>query len=108
MVGTGPVHLIWRTYRPSWYRKEPPLHHRAVLTRRTIGADGKPRMAEVGYVSAYDESRLGDPKMQREFWWRARHQLGRLRLRGNEITLIEQALALRVPEPDENQNYRAR
>jgi hypothetical protein len=97
MVGTGPVHLIWRTYGPSWYRKEPPLCHRAILVRRMIGADGKPRMTEVGYVSAYDESRLADPRMRHEFWVRARDRLGRLRLRPNEIALIERALALRVP-----------
>jgi hypothetical protein len=102
MVGTGPVHLIWRTYRPSWYRKEPPPCHRAILVRRMIGADGKPRLVEVGYVSAYDESRKDDPKMIREFWWRARRQIGRLGLRGNQITQVEQALAARVPRPDES------
>jgi hypothetical protein len=100
-MSSGPLHLIWRSYRPSWYRKEPPLHHRAILVRREIGDSGKPVMREVGYVSAYDESRLTDPKMQYEFWQRARLQLGRLGLRSNEITLIEQALARRVPLPDQ-------
>jgi hypothetical protein len=93
----GPLHLIWRTYRPNWYRKEPPRCHRAILTRRVVGESGKPVLQEVGYVSAYDETRLADPKMQREFWQRARFQLGRLRLKQNEIALIEQSLSLRVP-----------
>jgi hypothetical protein len=100
MPPSGPLQLIWRTYRPNWYRKEPPLCHRAVVARRVIGEGGKPVLREVGYVSAYDESRLADPKMQNEFWWRARFQLGRLGLRPNEIALIEQALARRVPVSD--------
>jgi hypothetical protein len=101
MVGTGPLYVSWRTYRPDWRRREPPRFHRAVLVRRTIGADGRPRTAEVGYLSAFDESRKDDPKMVREFWWRARRQIGRLGLRGNQITQVERALAERVPLPDE-------
>jgi hypothetical protein len=104
MVGTGPPRVAWRAYKPSWYRREAPTHHRAVLTRRVI-ADGKPVMKEIGYVACFDESRVADPSTtaaaQREFWSRARFNLGRMRLPPNQIQLIEKALAQRVPEPEE-------
>jgi hypothetical protein len=69
------------------------------VVQRVIGESGKPVLREVGYVSSYDTTRIGEPKMQQEFWKRARFQLGKLNLRANEITLIEQQLAQRVPLP---------
>lgn len=99
-IPTAGLQLIWRSYRPSWYRKDPPRCHRAIVARRIIGESGTPILRELGYISAYDESRLADPKMQSEFWWRARFQLGKLQLKPHQIALIEQALARRVPMPD--------
>ena len=95
----------WRSYRPNWYRREAPTHHRAVLVHRTIGADGKPVMKEIGYIACFDENRVADPSTtgaaQREFWSRAKFNLGKMRLPPNQIALIEQALRERVLEPDE-------
>ena len=42
---------------------------------------------------------MNDPKVQREFWGRARVNLERLRVQPNEIALIEADLAERVPMP---------
>ena len=102
MPSPGPLHVRWQCYRPAWRNKEPPRHFRAILARRVISEkNGRPVMEELGYVSAYDASRLADPAMQAEFWTRAKFRLGKMRLPPNVITLIEQALAKRVPMPDQ-------
>jgi hypothetical protein len=96
----GPPHVIWRTYHPNWFRKQAPAHVRAILVERQIGVSGKPVLREVGYVSSYDTTRIAEPEVQREFWTRARFQLGKLRLAPNQIAVIEQQLARRVPSPE--------
>jgi len=85
-------------------RKEPRCGHHATLARRVIDADGKPTLKEVGYLAQINEDRLNDPKVQREFWGRARVNLGRLRVQPNEIALIEADLAERVPMPQQQPN----
>jgi hypothetical protein len=97
---SGPVQIVWQSYRPAWRRKGPPRHYRAVLVQREIGESGKPVMREIAYLAAFDESRLGDSSMRAEFWIRARFRLGKLRLRPNVIGLVEEALAKRVPMSD--------
>lgn len=92
--------LTWQAYRPDWRRREPPTMHRAILTRREIGPDGRPVLKEVGYIASFDESRTNNPEEQGRFWWRARFRLGKLSLRQNEIALVETALSQRVPRPD--------
>jgi hypothetical protein len=101
MTGTGPPIVHWSRYRPHWYRKKPPFYCRATLVKRAIGDDGKPTMKQVGYISTYAEDKLEDAEQRREFWARARFRLGRLRLPPNQIALIEQQLAQRVPLPQQ-------
>lgn len=103
-MASGPLHVRWQAYKPSWYRKEAPVHVRAILTRREIGPHGRPVMREIAHVAAYDESRATDPATIHAFWTRARFNLGKMRLRGNEITLIERALAQRIPPLPEMTN----
>jgi hypothetical protein len=62
-----------------------------VLARRVIAADDKPTLKEVGYLAQINEDRVNDPKALREFWRRARSNLGRLRVQPNQIALIEAA-----------------
>jgi hypothetical protein len=98
---SGPLHVRWQAYRPSWYRREAPIHHRAFLVQREIGADGRPHLTERAYLGCFDESRVADPSTtgaaQREFWQRAKFNLGKMRLPPGQIARIEQELAQRVP-----------
>jgi hypothetical protein len=74
-----------------------------LFASRTLGGDGRPVLAQVGYLSTIAEDQLEDAQQRRLFWVRARYRLGLLRLPPNEIKLIERALAERVPPPEQQQ-----
>jgi hypothetical protein len=57
---------------------------------RGPAARTKPTLKEVGYLAQINKDCLNDPKALREFW--------RLRVKPNEIALIEADLAEHVPQ----------
>lgn len=80
-----------------------PSLHLSLQVKRAIGDDGKPALKQIGYISTYAEDKLEDTEQRQEFWARARFRLGRLRLPPNQIALIEQQLARRVPLPQQGE-----